>query len=159
MIKVFFYNNRLPGHTEYSIGYHSNTGEIYQNSIYNGWEYGPSWNDVQSTIGCGYKPLTGEIYFTFNGLSLGTLFTTEVEYDVLSEKRYYLFPSIGANGKCKIKVNFGEELFLYKDIYNENFQEKVVKHEKYEKSNHSSDDNDENNENIIHTNNSVNNPL
>ncbi|GBC46580.2 concanavalin A-like lectin/glucanase domain-containing protein [Rhizophagus irregularis DAOM 181602=DAOM 197198] len=88
---------RLPGHTEYSIGYHSNNGQVYQNSMYNGWEYGPSWNNIHTTIGCGYKPLSGEIYFTFNGFILGTLFTTEVEYDALNEKRYYLFPSIGAN--------------------------------------------------------------
>ncbi|CAB4423900.1 unnamed protein product, partial [Rhizophagus irregularis] len=49
---------RLPGHTEYSIGYHSNDGQVYQNSMYNGWEYGPSWNNIHTTIGCGYKPLS-----------------------------------------------------------------------------------------------------
>ncbi|CAI2163271.1 6549_t:CDS:2 [Funneliformis geosporum] len=108
---------KLPGHTERSIGYHSNTGEVYQNSIYNGWDYGPSWNKINYTVGCGYKPLTGEIYFTLNGTYLGTLFTAEVEHDILSEKRYYLFPSIGANGKCKVRVNFGEEEFVYKDNY------------------------------------------
>ncbi|RIA92377.1 hypothetical protein C1645_765314 [Glomus cerebriforme] len=108
---------RLPGHMEYSIGYHSNTGQVYQNSMYNGWEYGPSWNNIHTTIGCGYKPLSGEIYFTFNGFILGTLYTADVEYDALNEKRYYLFPSIGANGKCKIRVNFGEEEFIYRDSY------------------------------------------
>ncbi|EXX75034.1 Ear1p [Rhizophagus irregularis DAOM 197198w] len=135
---------RLPGHTEYSIGYHSNNGQVYQNSMYNGWEYGPSWNNIHTTIGCGYKPLSGEIYFTFNGFILGTLFTTEVEYDALNEKRYYLFPSIGANGKCKIRVNFGEEKFVYIN------EEKLLKNiEKSNKSNENNENNEsnENNEN------------
>ncbi|CAG8444429.1 8061_t:CDS:2 [Funneliformis caledonium] len=114
---------KLPGHTERSIGYHSNSGEVFQNSIYNGWEYGPSWNKINYTVGCGYKPLSGEIYFTLNGTDLGSLFTAEVEQDILSEKRYYLFPSIGANGKCKVRVNFGEEEFVYKDIYEKDIEE------------------------------------
>ena len=97
--------------------------------MYNGWDYGPSWNDVRNTVGCGYNPLSGEIYFTFNGSLLGTLYTTEVEFDIVAEKRYSLFPSIGANGKCKIRVNFGEEEFIYRDIYNEKVEVKVVENE------------------------------
>ena len=60
-------------------------------------------NDV---IGCGYRPNTQQVFFTKNGKDLG------VAYTGLS---YIWYPTIGSNGICGLKINFGQEEFKYKE--------------------------------------------
>ncbi|CAG8696411.1 4825_t:CDS:2, partial [Gigaspora rosea] len=91
-------NFRLPGWNIYSVGYHSNDGKKFNDTPV-GSEYGPQWGEVGDTIGCGYNPDVGYVFFTKNGQFLGNAFTSI---------RHIWFPTIGANGPCIIETNFGD---------------------------------------------------
>ncbi|CAG8837899.1 20795_t:CDS:2, partial [Racocetra persica] len=56
---------RLPGWNIYSVGFHSN-GKKY-NDEFGGHEYHQAWGNVGDTIGCGYNPDAGHVFFTKNG--------------------------------------------------------------------------------------------
>ena len=58
-------------------------------------------------IGCGYYPKTRQVFFTKNGKNLGIVYTSLFPHK--------WFPTIGSNGKCSLKVNFGQEMFKYKE--------------------------------------------
>jgi len=88
----------LPGWNLYSVGYHSDDGRKF-NDAYGGRKYGPEWGKVGDTVGCGYYPATGYVFFTKNGRNLGTAFTGI---------RHLWYPTIGADGPCKLEVNFGD---------------------------------------------------
>ncbi|CAG8509394.1 16914_t:CDS:1 [Funneliformis mosseae] len=99
---------RLPGSNIYSVGYHSINGCKYNNNN-TAMSYGPDWTEVGDTVGCGYNPTVGHVFFTKNGEFLGNAFT---------DIRHIWFPTIGASGPCVIKTNFGddpERAFLYKE--------------------------------------------
>ncbi|KAK6360084.1 hypothetical protein TWF730_006238 [Orbilia blumenaviensis] len=59
------------------------------------------------TIGCGYAMEEGKIFYTLNGKYLGTAF---------EDVRGRLYPSFGCYNRCKGKVNFGAEPFLFEDL-------------------------------------------
>ncbi|CAB4409576.1 unnamed protein product [Rhizophagus irregularis] len=59
-----------------------------------------------SDEGCGYYPNTGQVFFTMNGKNLDTAYTGLF---------HTWYPTIGSNGTCKLKVNFGQEEFMYKE--------------------------------------------
>lgn len=59
------------------------------------------------TVGCGYAMEEGKIFYTLNGKYLGTAF---------EDVRGRLYPSFGSYNKCKGKVNFGAEPFLFEDV-------------------------------------------
>ena len=57
-------------------------------------------------IGCGYYPSTGQVFFTKNSKNLGIAYTGLF---------HIWFPTIGSNGKCSLKVNFGQQIFKYEE--------------------------------------------
>ncbi|CAG8525553.1 2424_t:CDS:2 [Cetraspora pellucida] len=96
---------RLPGYHVYSVAYHSDDGRKFNSGDPDGGaEYGPTWGKGD-TIGCGYRPDDGEIFFTINGKFLGVAF---------SELKHTWYPSIGTDGSCELEVNFGDTEFKYK---------------------------------------------
>lgn len=95
---------RMPGWNKFSVGYHSDDGHKFCDDATGGQAYGPSWGPGD-TVGCGYCPETGQVYFTKNGQQIGTAFSQ------LSQHCY--FPSIGADGPATVQVNFGQFPFLY----------------------------------------------
>jgi hypothetical protein len=101
---LFFF--RLPGCNTHSVGFHSDEGRIFHNEKYTGSKYAEKWGEVNDVIGCGYCPYTGQIFFTMNGKKLG------IAYTGLFHNWY---PTIGSNGHCSLKVNFGQEEFKYKE--------------------------------------------
>ncbi len=105
----FMINFRMPGNYQYSVGYHSDDGRKYQNSQLNSQEYGPKWGESGDIIGCGYKPSSGEIFFTKDGKYLG------MAYSYIKEKHVW-YPTIGVEGTCKLEINFGDShtMFRYK---------------------------------------------
>ncbi|GBB98991.1 hypothetical protein RclHR1_03390007 [Rhizophagus clarus] len=96
--------NRLPGCDAHSVGFHSDEGRIFHNEGYTGSKYAVKWGEVNDVIGCGYYPSTGKVFFTMNGKNLG------IAYAKLFQIWY---PTIGSNGVCSLKVNFGQEEFKY----------------------------------------------
>ncbi|RGB34980.1 SPRY domain-containing protein [Rhizophagus diaphanus] len=100
---------RLPGYNKYSIGYHSENGNKYQDSQFNLQEYGPKWSEIGNTVGCGYRSSSGEVFFTKDGEYLGVAHS-------YGDDDHVWYPTIGAEGTCKIEVNFGDShnMFKYK---------------------------------------------
>ena len=66
--------SRLPGWEPESWAYHGDDGSLYNGSS-NGKLWGPRFGSMD-VIGCGFNFRTGNIFFTRNGLSLGTLNNT-----------------------------------------------------------------------------------
>ncbi|PKC75879.1 SPRY-domain-containing protein [Rhizophagus irregularis] len=97
---------RLPGWNKHSVGYHSDDGRKFWNDEFGGRDYGPEWGKLGDVIGCGYKPKTGEVFFTKNGKFLGIAF---------AGLRHIWYPTIGSDGHVKMKINFGDEPFVYKE--------------------------------------------
>ncbi|GES85162.1 concanavalin A-like lectin/glucanase domain-containing protein [Rhizophagus clarus] len=100
--------DRLPGCDTHSVGFHSDEGRIFHNEGYTGSKYAVKWGEVNDVIGCGYYPSTGQVFFTVNGENLG------IAYTGLFNTWY---PTIGSNGVCSLKVNFGQEEFEYKEAH------------------------------------------
>ncbi|CAG8757506.1 1436_t:CDS:2, partial [Gigaspora rosea] len=95
---------RLPGYHENSVAYHSDDGRKFHNDSDGGVTYGPTWGKGD-TIGCGYRPKNGVVFFTKNGEDL------DVAFRVLQHTWY---PSIGTDGSCELEVNFGDSDFKFK---------------------------------------------
>ncbi|CAB4423349.1 unnamed protein product [Rhizophagus irregularis] len=104
---------RLPGWNKHSVGYQSNNGSLYHNDMNSGKEYALSYT-VGDTIGCGYKPGTNEIFFTKNGDYLGPYTTSNFTNNPFiandDNLRHIWYPTIAANGQCKLEINFGGEI-------------------------------------------------
>ncbi|CAG8628212.1 16837_t:CDS:2, partial [Cetraspora pellucida] len=101
-------NFRLPGWNDHSVGYHSDDGNKFHNDGLGGQSYAKTWGEVGDTIGCGYYPKNGTVFFTKNGKSQGNAFTG---------LKHIWFPTVGADGECKVEVNFGDgdREFRYKE--------------------------------------------
>lgn len=65
-------------------------------------------NDI---IGCGYVFSSGAIFFTHNGRRLPDAFTGMF----LPRAQYDVFAAIGVCGRNEVEVNFGRELFVWKE--------------------------------------------
>lgn len=92
---------RLPGYHKFSIAYDS-MGERRCNATVNP-PFGPKFQQGD-VVGVGYKTRTGTVFFTHNGRRVD---------DTTQGFRYNMFPTLGANGPCKIHVNFGQAGFVY----------------------------------------------
>lgn len=95
---------RMPGWNKFSVGYHSDDGHKFCDDATGGQSFGPSWT-VGDTVGCGYIPETGSVYFTKNG--------NLIDYAFSSLRRHNYFPSIGADGPATIAFNFGRSPFKF----------------------------------------------
>ncbi|CAG8444583.1 1058_t:CDS:2 [Acaulospora colombiana] len=91
---------RFPGWNMHSVGYHSRDGSVFHENI-DGKRYGPSWGDeIGETVGVGYRPNTGEVFFTKNGEYLGV---------TLKNSKHVWYPTVAADGPCKFEINFGDK--------------------------------------------------
>lgn len=62
-------------------------------------------------IGCGYVFHTGAIFFTYNGRRLPDAFIGTF----LPRERYDVFAAIGVCGENEVEVNFGRQLYMWKE--------------------------------------------
>ena len=62
---------RLPGWDKYSYGYHADDGKVFCASSNTGEPYGPTFT-TGDTIGCGINLIDRSIFYTKNGIHLGT---------------------------------------------------------------------------------------
>lgn len=95
---------RMPGWNKYSVGYHSDDGHKFCDDATGGQPFGPSWT-VGDTVGCGYCPETGNVFYTKNGSLIGYAFS--------GLGRHYYFASVGVDGPALIGMNFGKYPFQY----------------------------------------------
>lgn len=87
----------------HSVAYFS-SGQKRQNQPFSANNYGPTFRQGD-VIGVGYRPRTGHIFFTRNGKKLEDI--------THGFKSLNLFPTVGANGPCKVHVNLGQLGFVY----------------------------------------------
>jgi hypothetical protein len=94
---------RFPGVNKTSVGYHSQDGKRYYNDPFDGFDYGGPYHEGD-VIGCGYRPRSGTVFFTRNGVKLG---------DAFSGLKSNLFPTVAADGPCSLHVNLGQLGFVF----------------------------------------------
>lgn len=80
------YPQMHPGYYHLSLAYHSDRGSLFRNSEERDW--GPAFDDGDS-VGCGFEPTSGSVFFTKNGELLGRPFDLDLR---MREK---LYPAIG----------------------------------------------------------------
>ncbi len=66
---------------------------------------------VGSVIGCGYDFTSSSVFYTYDGRRLpdafGGVYLPRTQYDV--------YAAIGVEGACEFEVNFGSDLFKWKE--------------------------------------------
>lgn len=97
----------MPGWINRSYGYHGDDGKKFgARFVGTGTAYGPTFGKGD-TVGCGYNPLAGTIFFTKNASMLG------VAFDNVHEE-IPLFPCVGLHSPdCRVVVNFGQQPFVF----------------------------------------------
>lgn len=63
------------------------------------------------TVGCGYEFSTSSVFFTYNGVRLPAAFTGLY----LPRQSFDVFAAIGVEGRNEVQVNFGVDLFRWKE--------------------------------------------
>lgn len=78
-----------------------------------GRDYTPELTEVSEDdiIGCGYDFTRCSIFYTYNGRRLPDAFTGVY----VPRTNLDVYAAIGVEGKCKFEVNFGGELFKWKE--------------------------------------------
>lgn len=94
---------RLPGHSRYSVAYHSN-GDKSHNYPFTATTFGSSLKEGD-VLGVGYRPRTGTVFYTRNG--------RKTEDAFIGLNTWNLFPTIGADGPCSVHVNLGQSGFVF----------------------------------------------
>lgn len=78
-----------------------------------GRDYSPVLRQISpgDTIGCGYDFASSGLFYTYNGLRLpdafGGVYLPRAQYDV--------YAAVGVEGACEFEINFGAELFKWKE--------------------------------------------
>ncbi|GAA6010627.1 hypothetical protein JCM10207_007772 [Rhodosporidiobolus poonsookiae] len=94
----------LPGHSPHSVAYHSADGFLSASYPFLSRSYGPALSPGD-TLGVGYRPRAGSVFFTRNGRSLGDAF--------VGFNRFNVFPTLGATGPATVHVNLGQAGFVF----------------------------------------------
>ncbi|KAL0946015.1 hypothetical protein HGRIS_012292 [Hohenbuehelia grisea] len=104
---------RLPGWNRLSAGLHLDDLRKFFEDPDGGRDYTDDLSRVRNgdTIGCGYEFATGALFYTFNGMRLPNAFTGIY----LPRHLHDVFAAIGVEGRCEFEVNFGGELFRWKE--------------------------------------------
>lgn len=104
---------RLPGWHRDSAGFHlDDLRKFFENSD-GGQDYqgiGITRIKTMDTVGCGYEFSTGSLFYTYNGARLPSAFIAYVP-----RQNYDVFATIGVAGECEFKVNFGGDIFRWKE--------------------------------------------
>ena len=126
--------NRLPGWEKNSYGYHADDGCVFSCSG-TGQQYGPTFT-TGDVVGCGFNLVERTIFFTKNGISLGTA-VSDVPVSQLSvppppspprsvpdlssyaythtlQSSQVLYPTVGLQTPGEVvEANFGEIPFVF----------------------------------------------
>ena len=106
-------NWRFPGWNRGSVGLHLDDMRKFFEDPEGGRDYTPLLQQISpgDTIGCGYDFSASSIFYTYNGLRLpdafGGVYVPRTQYDV--------YAAIGVEGACEFEVNFGGDVFRWKE--------------------------------------------
>ncbi|KAJ3556441.1 hypothetical protein NM688_g2028 [Phlebia brevispora] len=104
---------RFPGWNRCSVGLHLDDMRKFFEDPNGGRDYDPLLSSFSEgdVIGCGYDFAASSVFFTYNGRRLtdafGGVYVPRTKYDV--------YVAIGLVGECDLEVNFGGELFTWKE--------------------------------------------
>ncbi|KAF7422439.1 hypothetical protein PC9H_010595 [Pleurotus ostreatus] len=104
---------RLPGWNRLSAGLHLDDLRKFFEDPDGGRDYTEALTQVSSgdTVGCGYEFTSGALFFTYNGQRLANAFTGIY----LPRHNHDVFAAIGVEGRNDFEINFGAELFRWKE--------------------------------------------
>ncbi|KAJ3058507.1 Rsp5p-dependent ubiquitination, sorting of cargo proteins at the multivesicular body [Quaeritorhiza haematococci] len=94
---------RLVGWQDYSVGYHSDDGRLFVNDEFGGKIFASPFTKGD-TVGVGYDPTRGAVFFTLNGSFLS---------DATSNEFHPYHAAVSADGACELDINFGQRPFIY----------------------------------------------
>lgn len=113
----------LPGWEKNSYGYHADDGCVFSSSA-TGQSYGPTFT-TGDVVGCGLNLILRSIFFTKNGINLGTAISDLPVNNSLIWSHTYnawfcvqgnlpLYPALGLQTPGEVvEANFGESPFLF----------------------------------------------
>lgn len=97
--------NRLPGWEKNSYGYHADDGCVF-NSSGTGQQYGSTFT-TGDVVGCGFNLVDRSIFFTKNGVTIGTA-VSDIAPNLV------LYPTVGLQSQGElVEANFGESPFMF----------------------------------------------
>ncbi|KAH8104512.1 hypothetical protein BXZ70DRAFT_1005037 [Cristinia sonorae] len=104
---------RFPGWERLSAGLHLDDMRKFFEDPDGGRDYSPLLSAVSpgDTFGCGYDFTRNSVFFTFNGQRLPDAFTGLY----VPRHLHDVYAAIGVEGACEFDVNFGGELFRWKE--------------------------------------------
>ncbi|KAI9226960.1 MAG: concanavalin A-like lectin/glucanase domain-containing protein, partial [Piptocephalis tieghemiana] len=94
----------LPGQAKYSVGMDSDRGHRFYSTSFSGLPHGCKSYEGD-VLGCGYRPRSGTVFFTRNGVKLDPPAFTGF-------RPTSIFPAVGAQGPCHLEVNLGQAGFV-----------------------------------------------
>lgn len=104
---------RFPGWNRASAGLHLDDMRKFFEDPNGGRDYTPILQRISpgDIVGCGYDFAASSIFYTYNGLRLpdafGGVYVPRIQYDV--------YAAIGVEGACDFEVNFGGDVFRWKE--------------------------------------------
>ncbi|KAI0347813.1 hypothetical protein BDW22DRAFT_1403969 [Trametopsis cervina] len=104
---------RFPGWNRGSVGLHLDDMRKFFEDSDGGMDYSPVLSHISrgDTIGCGYDFTSSAIFYTYNGMRLPAAFSGVYVPRTLQD----VYAAVGVEGKCEFEVNFGAELFKWKE--------------------------------------------
>ncbi|KAF9526037.1 endosome protein [Crepidotus variabilis] len=109
---------RLPGWNRLSAGFHLDDFRKFFEDPDGGRDYIPETNSSpltsikpQDTIGLGFIFSSGTLFYTYNGVRLPDAF----QGIYLPRQEHDVFAAIGVEGECEFEVNFGGDVFRWKE--------------------------------------------
>ncbi|KAL7750374.1 hypothetical protein RI367_004147 [Sorochytrium milnesiophthora] len=97
---------RLPGWHHWSVAYHSDDGRVFASNGGKGRPYAKPWRR-DDVVGVGLDTATGRVFFTRNGTRLPDV------ANCVHPRHLLVYPAVGADGRCTLRVNFGTEPFCW----------------------------------------------
>ena len=106
-------NWRFPGWNRLSAGLHLDDMRKFFEDPDGGRDYSSALTRVSpgDTFGCGYDFTRNSVFFTYNGMRLQDAFVGVY----VPRTKYDVYAAIGVEGSCEVDVNFGGELFRWKE--------------------------------------------
>ncbi|KAI0786168.1 hypothetical protein C8Q75DRAFT_772527 [Abortiporus biennis] len=104
---------RFPGWNRQSAGLHLDDMRKFFEDPEGGRDYSPHLTRISpgDTVGCGYDFLRNCIFFTYNGMRLPDAFSGVY----VPRTKYDVYAAIGVEGSCNFEVNFGGDVFRWKE--------------------------------------------
>ncbi|KAK1226465.1 hypothetical protein PQX77_010549 [Marasmius sp. AFHP31] len=104
---------RLPGWNRESAGFHLDDLRKFFEDSDGGRDYPVPFDRIRAgdVIGCGYEFASGTLFYTWNGVRLENAFNGLY----LPRTSYDVFAAIGVHGATQFEVNFGGDVFKWKE--------------------------------------------